>query len=554
MGRDILHTNTLQCRLKAALRKIKEFESGERYTRMEREHERRLAAKDREERKLRKELADAHKECVTVRKYWSEVMDDLYREFRKKEAAWARQLKGMEERALRAERRVDECLGQITEMRRKMYGLESRLEESGEREALLRSQMAKDHENSSKPSSDRPLHKKIPNSREKTGRKPGAQPGHVFHARKRLPPTQPAEILPPPECFTEDADFYPTGRYVKKQKVDIRVSVTVRELWAEVYRCRSTGSRFHAPFPEGFGNDVNYGEGIKAFAFLLNNYCNVSTVKTGELISGLTDGKACLSAGMINSLSKKFSGLTEDEREGIFARLVNAPVLYTDNTVGRVNGKGKSVTVCTDGEDVLYFFKEKKGHEGVKGTPVECFRGTLVHDHDSTFYRYGTSHQECLAHVLRYLKGVMENEPSRTWAAEMRGLLRKMIHEAKHAEGALPEEKCAAFEKEYGAVLEKAAEEYEYEPPGKYCRDGYCLQKRLREGKEHYLYFLRHPEVGYTNNVSERCCRKYKRKQKQAVTFRSEKNAQYLCDALSVIETRKNRGENIYRAVREIFA
>ena len=299
---------------------------------------------------------------------------------------------------------------------------------------------------------------------------------------------------------------------------------------------------------------MNYGEGIKAFAFLLNNYCNVSTVKTGELISGLTDGKACLSAGMINSLSKKFSGLTEDEREGIFARLVNAPVLYTDNTVGRVNGKGKSVTVCTDGEDVLYFFKEKKGHEGVKGTPVECFRGTLVHDHDSTFYRYGTSHQECLAHVLRYLKGVMENEPSRTWAAEMRGLLRKMIHEAKHAEGALPEEKCAAFEKEYGAVLEKAAEEYEYEPPGKYCRDGYCLQKRLREGKEHYLYFLRHPEVGYTNNVSERCCRKYKRKQKQAVTFRSEKNAQYLCDALSVIETRKNRGENIYRAVREIFA
>ena len=136
----------------------------------------------------------------------------------------------------------------------------------------------------------------------------------------------------------------------------------------------------------------------------------------------------------------------------------------------------------------------------------------------------------------------------------MHGLLRRMVHEAKQAEGKLPEEKRAAFEEEYDTVLEKAAEEYGYEPPGKYCRDGYNLQKRLREGKVHYLYFLRHPEAGYTNNVSERCCRKYKRKQKQAVTFRSEKNAGYLCDALSVIETRKNRGENIYEAAREIFS
>ena len=36
------------------------------------------------------------------------------------------------------------------------------------------------------------------------------------------------------------------------------------------------------------------------------------------------------------------------------------------------------------------------------------------------FYHYGTNHQECLAHVLRYLKNSMENEPERTWNKEMR--------------------------------------------------------------------------------------------------------------------------------------
>ena len=51
----------------------------------------------------------------------------------------------------------------------------------------------------------------------------------------------------------------------------------------------------------------------------------------------------------------------------------------------------------------------KRGHEGVKGTVTEDFRGILVHDHEITFYRYGSAHQECLAHVERYLKDSMEN-------------------------------------------------------------------------------------------------------------------------------------------------
>lgn len=53
-----------------------------------------------------------------------------------------------------------------------------------------------------------------------------------------------------------------------------------------------------------------------------------------------------------------------------------------------------------------------KGHEGVKGTVAEDYQGILVHDHDITFYSYGTEHQECLAHVLRYLKDSMDNEPA----------------------------------------------------------------------------------------------------------------------------------------------
>ena len=99
--------------------------------------------------------------------------------------------------------------------------------------------------------------------------------------------------------------------------------------------------------------------------------------------------------------------------------------------------KNAYVFVCAapDGK-AMYFSRRKKGHEGVKGTPVEDYLGIPVHDHEKTFYNYGAEHQECLAHVLRYLKESIADEGDRT-------------------------------------ILRKAKEEYEYIPASEYYKDGY---------------------------------------------------------------------------------
>lgn len=52
----------------------------------------------------------------------------------------------------------------------------------------------------------------------------------------------------------------------------------------------------------------------------------------------------------------------------------------------------------------VYFTRSKKGHKGVEGTVVQDYEGILLQDYESTFYQYGSDHQECLVHVLRYLK------------------------------------------------------------------------------------------------------------------------------------------------------
>ena len=120
--------------------------------------------------------------------------------------------------------------------------------------------------------------------------------------------------------------------------------------------------------------------------------------------------------------------------------LTHSDILHSDATVSNINGKRKAVILCTDKEQVLYQHLDHKGHVGLSPTPVKDFKGTIVHDHDKSYYSYGSSHQECIAHKFRYLVGAIENEPNLKWHKQMHDLLQKMIHIAKKNKTGIPNE------------------------------------------------------------------------------------------------------------------
>mgnify|MGYP000370494958 CR=1 FL=1 len=80
---------------------------------------------------------------------------------------------------------------------------------------------------------------------------------------------------------------------------------------------------------------------------------------------------------MINKLCREFLPKQKQTEKKYFADLLSCPVLHTDCTNARVNGESAYVFVCasSDEEKVLYFAREKKGHEGVKGTVTVRFSG-----------------------------------------------------------------------------------------------------------------------------------------------------------------------------------
>ncbi len=69
------HTTILEYRLKAATAEVMAFKSGEKYIKMQEEHQKELRYLERIIKSMREELSIARKETITVRNRWFEVFE-----------------------------------------------------------------------------------------------------------------------------------------------------------------------------------------------------------------------------------------------------------------------------------------------------------------------------------------------------------------------------------------------------------------------------------------------------------------------------------------------
>lgn len=550
--------STLEYLLKSKEAIIASYENGERYVRMQEDYLNNLRHLEKHVKKLEAELASAYRMNTSMRNHWMDVFDDLQKEMENGTSRLQNIIKKLMKDSIEMSQKFDAANTKISEQRKELYAVKTELEEEKGKNQQLHAQINRDYENSSIPSSKTINHKKIANSREKTERKQGAQSGHQHHGRKKQTPSKPVITLLPPQEILDDTDFKATGKFITKQVVSIEVILHVQEYTAEIYRNSKTGERTHGTFPEGVVDDVNYDGSVKAFLYLLNNDCNVSIKKCQNFLSELTGGKLVISTGMINKLSKELAEKTETQRKKLFADMLLSPVMHIDCTNARVNGKSSYVFVnATPDGNVYYSASAKKGHAGVEGTPAENYQGILVHDHELTFYNYGSNHQECLAHIQRYLKDSVDNEQNLTWSSNMRELIREMIHYRNNLEpgSSIEADTVETFEQKYGDILDAARNEYEYEPPTKYYIEGHNLYLRMEKYKKNHLLFLHNMNVPTTNNLAERLLRSFKRKQQQAVSFRSLDSIDYLCKCMSMLlMIRKNTNINVFEELSNLYA
>ena len=413
-----------------------------------------------------------------------------------------------------------------------------------------------DSSNSSKPSSTNPPEKKkVQNSRKKTGRKRGGQPGHKGH-RRNIPLADNVineEIILEPDKKTIEEGITFTGREIHRTVSDVEVIVRNKTYISREY-IGADGKTHWIPFPENIShNEYSYGADLKAFLYFLLNRCNVSNENARKFVTELTGGALKPSAGFVQNLMKEFSTKSKKEADEILLELLSSAYMHADFTNVYLDGKNTQVLVCSNGESVLYLYRNNKGHKGIAGSPVESYTGILIHDHDVTFYSYGSKHQECIIHELRYLAEIMLYEKGLTWAEKMKDFYRRMLALSAEQIEALSEEEIKKYTDEFLSILDIADKEYEENPPKEYFRKGINLCRKMRKYVESELRFLSTPGLPAHNNCAERMGRKVKRKMHTMTTFRSEESARQTCQGLSVIHTASAKGENIFDKLVEIF-
>lgn len=448
-------------------------------------------------------------------------------------------------------------------------GLIAEIANLKEENRKLRAMINKDSSNSGKPPSTDGFKKTVQNSREKTGRKPGREKGH----RGNIPVLfeNPDEVIDLTvrrcECGGEVVyDKEP----VRKQEVDIRIATHVTEYRSGEGRCSCCGKRIGNKFPERIVNPVNIGVNTKALAEMLVYEGAVSVNRTTKMISELTGGKINLSDGTIINFNNELSRKVVPAIDRIKELLCLSGVLHKDETGIRINGKLRWEHVLSTPELTCLLTHEKRGKDADEAMSVlNGYGGVLVHDHFKPLYDFLCGHAECNVHILRYLKGVIQNEAQYApFAKDMSALLTETNNARKELKakgtGAFTPAQIEFFNERYDRIIsewetavkaeESKREKKKKKTPAKYLPDGEPLQRRMKEYKKEHLLFIENFNVPFENNQAERDLRPVKTKLKVSGGFRSEAGGIAFANIKSYIATLKKQKLNIFQGISLAFS
>jgi transposase len=473
------------------------------------------------------------------------------------------QIKMLQRHITVCEANVDALSLEIQKLKKENCGLLEMNEKLNLVIERLKATLNKDSSNSDKPPSTDIYVKPKPQSlREKSGKKPGGQPGHVGHGPKLF--ENPTNVIEhkPCRCGNCGAGVKTGEEYARRQVVDLTINVEITEERVFKGICPDCGKAETAKFSSRFRGPLQYGPDIKAFVSMLGAYGAVSDSKAAEIINSISGGILNTSPGTVVNIRRELSERLEDTINMIREQLILSGVLNADESGVRVNGKLTWGHVFCNSRFALFDIGGRRGDVDEGANILAYFTGILVHDHFMSYYRFKTmTHAECNQHILRYLKGLVEIF-KHEWFTEMTDLLKSMCHEKNELMRAgkliMPPGDIEKYSKQYDEVLKKGWSEYKSSTQGdnkkeKYYNDERCLLTRLKEYKKEHLLFIEDFNVPFTNNGAEHCVRGMKVKQRVSGCFRSADGADWYARIMSLITSLRKQNLLVFEGIRSVF-
>jgi transposase len=385
----------------------------------------------------------------------------------------------------------------------------------------LEDRLARNSSNSSQPPASDGLTKPPPRSlRQKTGRKPGGQPGHPGHTLRPVKKpdrvqVHPLHRCPCGQCGGVSLTGQPLLDYERRPVFDWPpLRLTVTEHQAEIKQCPVSALTGKASFPAAVEAPVQYGPHFRGLTLYLANQQLLPFDRLRQTCRDLF-GQPLSLGTLTQTNGRAYQALIPVER-AIMRALLQAAVVNVDESGLRVAGRLRWLHVACTPDLTFYGVHGKRGTEAMDALGVlpHC-RHWLVHDFWKPYLKDDALHALCNQHLLRELKFLHE-EHGEAWAAELSRFLLDWQADPLTQTG-LDEDQFKQAHTPYQAIVRQGRRIHPRRPPGQgRTQQGQAanLLDRLEDYDLSVLAFLIEPAVPFTNNQGEQDIRMIKVKQK----------------------------------------
>lgn len=446
----------------------------------------------------------------------------------------------------------------------------------------LRRRIDSDSRTSSKPPStdvSRAL-RPVSSLREKSGRRPGGQPGHRGRTLAwRASPDIVASHLPHAcehcgQLLAAGIEGAVEGVVIERaQVVDLPlVRLRTTEHQRVALTCARCGHASTGAFPGGIEVGVQYGPELKALAVALHSQHFLPYGRTAEMLAALLGEGP--SVGTLVRWTREAAEALRPVVVQAAEAIISSPSAHGDETGIHVEGETWWLHVASTATHTHYHIHPRRGRAAMDtGGVWEGFGGTMVHDALASYFQYkGATHQLCLAHLQREARGLVELTRSQSprrrpegWLEDI-GLLLGRLHRlvtraARAGRRALDPRTIRRLGADYDAVLKRARRLH---PPVPVGRRGVgsgrvwrgpvaAFADRLLAHRADVLRCAGDTRIAPDNNQAERDLRMAKLADKTSGGFRTSDAAHDFATLRSALSTARKHGHTAIACLRDAF-
>lgn len=559
-----------QCLIKSQKRIIAEFKSGERYLKLQKDYRRVMAGYIKEIKKLKAEIGSLNARLISNRNMMTDDYYAMWDECRAEIRQLQETNRKLDDKVWETERKYGDRIDKLKmDYEDKLYEKDCVIDELKNRLAQAEALLGRDSTNTGLPTSKTPIDKKkrIPNTREKSGRSKGGQPGHEKHELEIPDEADITDVIEHgstgedflcPHC--DGNDFFTTGEYESKYEYDVEIVVKKKKHIYYFYQCNDCGTVFSSRYPIYLRGNAGYGSTVQALALTLTNNVNAAMNKNAMFLAGITCGELKPCEGYIAKLQKRAAVALAQFCHDLKLLLITRRIIYWDDTVIMILTKRACFRFYGDEFIAYYTAHETKGWSGIDEDGIlELLTSDtwVMHDHYKLNYneKFSFKNLDCNQHVERDCQK-NSDDTQHEWSSNVKALIGRAIKERDKAlnEGytSFSDSYIKAFNEQLEGYLSDGWKENEKQPEKYGAAFERALLKRFEKYRDNYFAWMKDFTLPTTNNLSERGLRGVKSHEKISGQFESVEAARYHAAIKTYTETCRRNGINEFVALKRL--